>query len=179
MEFTAKGIAAVVLPAMVLALGNIVDNSMQWRAEMKQRQYDRQTRIIDKILEIPQAEHRIASATFYLKTGTFTGDYKSEVEMSLKLAQEELMQTRALAEEAQRLAAREAEERDRSKLMAMAPGYAEPPPPVEETLEPNPGFSIPSTIPEIPEVPVEAAPIPQLPSIGPRTIFSYDKAALQ
>lgn len=145
--------------------GNAIDNSMKWRAEIEQKKYDRQIRILDKIIEIPQAEHRIATAEFYLSTNTFTGQYKEELEISLKMARE--------------LLAKQMEDKKREKILQEQ--VASNSQPRSLVLAPS-GFPniFAEPLPEHSEPLPEPAPVPviediDLPPIGPKTIFSYDQ----
>ncbi|MCY1341552.1 hypothetical protein D9M68_19220 [compost metagenome] len=90
MEITGKNVAIAVIPVLITALASIADNSLRWRAEMEQKQFDRQTRILDKIMEVPTAEKRLAVASFYLEIGVFTGRYKQEVNSAIDQAQREM-----------------------------------------------------------------------------------------
>lgn len=86
MEVTNKSIIAIVAPVLITAVAGLVDNAMKWRSEMEQKEYDRQTRILDKIIAIPAADQRLAVANFYISTGTFSGKYLKELEQAVKIA---------------------------------------------------------------------------------------------
>lgn len=90
MEITGKHIAIAVIPVLITALTSIADNSLRWRAEMEQKQFDRQTRLIDKLMEVPTAEKRLSAANFYLELGVFSGQYRVEVDAAIDQAQREL-----------------------------------------------------------------------------------------
>lgn len=90
MEITGKNVAIAIFPVLITALASIADNSLRWRAEMEQKQFDRQTRILDKLMETSSAESRLAMANFYLGLGVFSGQYKAEIETAVSLAKEEL-----------------------------------------------------------------------------------------
>lgn len=164
MELTPKGIAAVIIPAVVMFTGNAIDNSMKWRAELEQKAYDRQIRILDKILEIPQAEHRISAAEFYLRTNTFTGQYRRELEISIEMAKEEVAKRKL---EAEMIAAKDKEESQQKQRTheLLVEG------PLVESVSPEVMIIEPSPVPEDPGVDI-------IPSVtaeaGPTNIFSYD-----
>jgi hypothetical protein len=90
MEITGKNVAIAIVPVLITAMTSIADNSLRWRAEMEQKQFDRQTRIIDKIMEVPTAEKRLAVADFYLEIGVFTNGYRKEIITAIDQAQREL-----------------------------------------------------------------------------------------
>lgn len=95
MEITGKNVAIAIFPVLITALASIADNSLRWRAEMEQKQFDRQTRILDKLMDTPSAESRLAMANFYLGLGVFSGQYKVEVETAVSMAKTELELTSA------------------------------------------------------------------------------------
>lgn len=153
MEITWKGILATLAPIVVTSLLGIADNAIKWRQEMDQKTYDRQTRILDKIMEIQDGSQRLAVAEFYLRSGIFKGQLQVELESAIAQAQHE-------AAEKQQLAELEQERRDREKLLA-------------KVAEPKPSMSIPKV--------VASPPPPKEPDIviqePPKTIFSFDRPA--
>jgi len=88
MEITGKGLVAVIIPTLITACFTTIDNSLRWRAEMEQKQFDRQTKLLDQIISIPDASHRRSLAEFYISTGVFTGGYLKQLESTLTVAQE-------------------------------------------------------------------------------------------
>lgn len=90
MEITPKGIAALVIPTLVTIGAGFIDNALKWRAEIQQREYERQIKLLDKIVNTADPDQRIVIATFYLNSGTFTGLYKDELEASLIWAKAEI-----------------------------------------------------------------------------------------
>lgn len=139
MELTPKGIAAVIIPAIVMLSGNAIDNSMKWRAELEQKAYDRQIRILDKILEIPQAEHRISAAEFYLRTNTFSGQYRRELEISIEIAKEEIAKQKMEAE----LLAKQEERKPKAVIRKNQQSI---PKPSEEVVKIKPTEPVPESI---------------------------------
>lgn len=172
MELTAKGIAALVIPAIITIAGTQVDGALKWRAELEQREYDRQMKILDKIINTENPDQRIAVAKFYLNAGTFNGLYRTELEASIMFAEEERKQI----EELRRV---QEEEQQRHLELSSRLSVAEPAADEEvfDELEPVP-MEAPAPEPMEPprEIPIQQY---EIPSIGPRTIFSYDKQALQ
>lgn len=175
MELTGKGLAALVIPAIITLAGTQIDTAMKWRAELQQREYDRQMKILDKIINTENPEQRIAVAKFYLNAGTFTGMYQTELEASILLAEEERKQLLMVtAEYSAELKEQEELESLNSELppseefnAGMGTGAAPAPMPLPAPMEPPPIVT---------EIPIRKL---EIPSIGPKTIFSYDKQALQ
>lgn len=141
MSFTDKGVIIAVIPVFITALATIADNSIKWRAEMEQKRYDRQTRLIDRIMEIEKAEDRLSVANFYLSIGVFDGDYKKELNFAIddaiaqinKKNAEELAKKKAAIAERELVAKRE----PTSVIQPLMPvpdspvAVASPPPPKE------------------------------------------------
>lgn len=120
MEITRNGLLAVVIPALITACFTTIDNSLRWRAEMDQKQFDRQTKILDQIINIPDAERRRAMAEFYVSTGVFTGGYRDELTKTLDIANAELAQQAAqVAQETARQ--QEQEKQESQRLYAPVP----------------------------------------------------------
>lgn len=120
-KLPATALLAVVIPAfLITACFTTIDNSLRWRAEMDQKQFDRQTKILDQIINIPDAERRRAMAEFYVSTGVFTGGYKDELTKSLDIANAELAQQAAqIAQETARQ--QEQEKQESQRLPAPVP----------------------------------------------------------
>lgn len=74
MDVTWKNILAVIAPILATSVAAIADNALKWRHEVEQKQYDRQTKILDRVMEIPDRKQRFTVANFYLKSGTFEGE---------------------------------------------------------------------------------------------------------
>lgn len=91
-ETSSKSLLFIVVPIIITGLMGILDNAFRWRTEMEQKQFDRQTRILDKIMEIGDPVQRAVVTQFYLDTGLFTGGFRNELEVSLKSAQDHLTQ---------------------------------------------------------------------------------------
>lgn len=190
MELGSKGLAAIAIPALITALAGLADNAMKWRAEMQQKEFDRQTRILDKIIETPAADQRIAIANFYLGTGSFTGKYKVELERAVDVAEE--IQKRNAKASVEKTAAKVEKLKEE---LASAPKEA-----LEEKLPPDENPEIYSTPTPPPEVPI---PVPRFKELSsqvaalaeelrsgeiratqslqeaqiPETIFSFDKSS--
>lgn len=126
MEITRNGLLAVIIPALITACFTTIDNSLRWRAEMDQKQFDRQTKILDQIINIPDAERRRAMAEFYVSTGVFTGGYRDELTRTLDIANAELANAAAKAAHEQAIAREEEEARERMALKAMPEPSVEP-----------------------------------------------------
>jgi len=125
MEITRNGLLAVIIPTLITACFTTIDNSLRWRAEMDQKQFDRQTKILDQIINIPDAERRRAMAEFYVSTGVFTGGYKEELTKTLDIANAELAQ---LAAKAAREKDQQQEQEERELPVLAAPTPILPPP---------------------------------------------------
>lgn len=97
MEISNKSVIIAVIPVFLTVFGGLADNAVKWRSEMEQKKYDRQTRLIDKIMEIPKAEERLAMANFYLSIGVFDGNYKVELDRAVEQAKVELAENAANA----------------------------------------------------------------------------------
>lgn len=85
-----KSLLLVVVPIVLTGILGIIDNALRWRAEMEQKQFDRQTRILDKIMDIHDPVQREVVTQFYLDTGLFTGSFKQELEISLATTTKQL-----------------------------------------------------------------------------------------
>ena len=164
MEVTNKSIIAVVAPVLITAVAGLVDNAMKWRSEMEQKEYDRQTRILDKIIAIPAADKRLAVANFYISTGTFSGKYLKELEQAVKIA-DALPQSAVVSSEP--LASAEPTETEETPIPHEAMAAA--PVPYEETMAEQ--LTELETPP--PVVMMSRNPVPL---IVPETIFSFDKS---
>lgn len=167
MELTAKGIAALIIPAIITIAGTQVDSALKWRAELEQREYDRQMKILDKIINTENPEQRIAVAKFYLNSGTFTGLYRNELEASIMLAEREREHAEML------VAAQKAEVEEQEKLVSR---MSVAPPDEDEEVDFYTPLPLPLEPPPPPRLPPQKLDIPV---IGPKTIFSYDKQALE
>lgn len=153
MEITRNGLLAVVIPALITACFTTIDNSLRWRAEMDQKQFDRQTKILDQIISIPDAERRRAMAEFYVSTGVFTGGYKDELTKTLDIANAELAQQAAwVAQETARQ--QEQEEQESQRLYAPVPLLPVPEKPIIDfnSMHDRPTLSIAPTVIEPPAV---------------------------
>lgn len=171
MEITRNGLLAVIIPALITACFTTIDNSLRWRAEMEQKQFDRQTKILDQIINIPDAARRRAMAEFYVSTGVFTGGYKDELTKTLDIANAELAQQAAQAAQETTKQQRQ-EEREQAILSAPIPMM---PLPEELIIDFNSMYDPPtsSTAPAVIEPPtVEQKEITITPSI--QNIFLLD-----
>ena len=171
MEITRNGLLAVIVPALITASFTTIDNSLRWRAEMDQKQFDRQTKILDQIISIPDAERRRAMAEFYVSTGVFTGGYKDELTKTLDMANVELAQqvTRVAQETTTQ---QRQEEQEQSILFSPVPMM---PSPEEPIIDFNSMYDPPtsSTAPAVIEPPtIEQKEIPITPSV--QNIFLLD-----
>lgn len=170
MEITGKNAAIAIFPVLITALASIADNSLRWRAEMEQKQFDRQTRILDKLMESSSAESRLAMANFYLGLGVFSGQYKVEVETAVSLAKEELEMAgaKAVAVADYERAVRQMSRAPASTVIEEAIAEAIPEPMPEPAPEPSDEVSPEVYAIQPPEV--MAAPSPE----GIKSIFSID-----
>jgi hypothetical protein len=165
MEVTNKSIIAVVAPVLITAVAGLVDNAMKWRSEMEQKEYDRQTRILDKIIAIPAADQRLAVANFYISTGTFSGKYLRELEQAIKVAE---VLPHPLSEGSDLIADASAPSSDDPTLPEFA--VLMPPPQPNEEVPQEQSTEL------APAAPSMSLPRTTIPLTIPETIFSFDKS---
>jgi uncharacterized heparinase superfamily protein len=80
---TYKDILAITVPAALVALFGLADGAMKWRAEIHERQTERQVQHINSIIYTANATQRRILGQFYLSSGALSGKYKKEVEREL------------------------------------------------------------------------------------------------
>lgn len=74
-----KGSVSLIIPGLLAVLGIIVDNGLRWRSEMEYREYDRQTRLLENIMQVERYEERKALIRFYLAIEAFNHPVKEKM----------------------------------------------------------------------------------------------------